>query len=418
MILKKYLARAAAYPWEGGNIDISGPVHFAVIPVYDENDRIASTLCSIKAALKKSPEPVKVVLVINEPPEAPECSRLNNQNLLKSIRRNDGKYDGGLVLGDDLFFIDLTDKDISVKYRNVGNARKTGFDECLRQIDGKLTGKNTWFFSLDADTLVSEDYFSSALQWAADNPHAAGAVFHFEHRFDDPDDEVNQAAMRYEIFLRDYAWKLYDCGSIFGFWTIGSAFMCRSCDYVRCGGMRRNAAGEDFYFLQALRKIGQVGIVPGGCVYPAGRISYRVPFGTGPAIAKQLTGHAIELYNQKCFDELKGFFGAAAEADYEQLSGNIKKFAGKKLSEYLDLCRFDDVWPRIVKNTPRRREALQHALQVFCDGFFVLRFCHYLEENYNAEFARQPLRETEDLSAQIARMRLQDRKLFLSEAEK
>ena len=50
-----------------------------------------------------------------------------------------------------------------------------------------------------------------------------------------------------------------------------------------------------------------------------------------------------------------------------------------------------EIWQKIVKNTPRSAEALQHALQIYCDGFFVLKFCHFLEEKYPEKFARQPL---------------------------
>lgn len=398
---------------EPAQVEVAIPTHFAVIPVYDENEHIANTLASIKRALQYAPEPVKTVLVINHPLNAPEQSCRNNQTLLESLRKNDGQYDGGLSVGEDLFFIDLTVKEIPDKFRNVGNARKTGFDEVIRQIDGKLTARKVLLFSLDADTLVAENYFSAAMEFNRTHPEAAGAVFHFEHRFESPDEAVNQAAVRYEIFLRDYAWQLRSCGSEFGFWTIGSAFMCNALDYMRCGGMRRNAAGEDFYFLQALRKVGQLGVVPDTTVYPSGRISFRVPFGTGPAISRQLSGSKLELYNPRCFAELKEFFAAVASSSCEELSGSIMHLAGKRLAEYLEKFQFADVWSRIVCNTPHRREALQHALHVYCDGFFILRFCHYLEQSYPQEYARIPFDPTTDSKEKLAQMRQRDRQQLI-----
>ena len=309
-------------------------VHYVLIPVFDENDFLPQTLSSLQSALRRSPEPAAVVLILNEPRNCSAAAYRHNRELLNSLQKNDGKYNGGLIIGKELFYINLLDKDIPDKFRTVGNARKIGFDAVIKANDGKVTAKNRWLFSLDADTLISEDYFAAAWEWIKANPAAAGAVFHFEHRCDGETPAVVQAAVRYEIFLRDYAWKLRSCGSAYGFWTIGSAFMCNALDYMRCGGMRRNAAGEDFYFLQALRKTGYVGVVPGGCVYPAGRLSERVPFGTGPAIASDLSGRGIKLYHPGGFELLAEFFGAVNQSSYEQLTGIISLRAPELLQEF------------------------------------------------------------------------------------
>lgn len=53
--------------------------NFMVIPVYDENDHIYETLRSVKQALERSPEAVKIILVLNEPPHAGAGSRLANR---------------------------------------------------------------------------------------------------------------------------------------------------------------------------------------------------------------------------------------------------------------------------------------------------------------------------------------------------
>ena len=176
----KYLQRSDIHPMEPAAA-LTGKEHVAVIPVYDENDSIGSTLLSIKKAMLRSPEPVIAVLVINEPADAPPAARANNRQLLESLQKNDGKFDGTLSVGNELFFINLIDKDIPNKFRNVGNARKTGFDGAISANDGKVTDNDRLFFSLEADTLVGEDYFEKAILWAKANPAAAGAVFHFEH---------------------------------------------------------------------------------------------------------------------------------------------------------------------------------------------------------------------------------------------
>ncbi|MBR2358030.1 MAG: hypothetical protein IKA65_08415 [Lentisphaeria bacterium] len=411
MIRKNYLKRCSeAVPIEpcafaGG--------HTVVIPVYDENAFIAPALKALKSALQRSPEPVKVLLVINEPAHAPPAARQNNQLLLTGLRKNDGKYDGTLVPGSELFFIDLTNKEIPQKFRNVGNARKVGFDQVILQSDGKVTDKDPLLFSLDADTLVAPDYFEQAFAWAALHPHAAGAVFHFEHRWESPGTPSTAAAMRYEIYLRDYAWKLRDCGSAYGFWTIGSAFMCRMSDYMRCGGMRRCAAGEDFYFLQALRKVGEIGVVKDTTVYPSARISQRVPFGTGLAVEAISRGKTCELYNPQPFSWLKAFFLACRQADLASLSGDITAFAPAHLAEYLAEQNFAGVWQKIVKNTPKSRSKLLNRLHSFCDSFFIMKFCHYLEELYPAELGKIPLTlEDDELEEYLTNLRRLDRQRF------
>lgn len=376
--------------------------NFAVIPVFDENLQIYDTLASIKRALQYSPQSVSVILVLNEPPSATVLQQQNNRELLHSLEKNDGKYDGGLELGRNLFYINLLDKEIKEKFRTVGNARKCGFDGAIRQSDGKVTDKI--FFSLDADTVISANYFTRAFEYFVDNPQSAGAVFNFEHRLEE-DKLLALAAMRYEIYLLDYAVKLHKSLSRYGFWTIGSAFACTVRDYLRCGGMRRHAAGEDFYFLQALRKVGDIGILKDAFVYPAGRVSDRVPFGTGPAIARQLKGEYPGLYDQQAFDLLKEFFLTCRDCTIEELAGDIYKLAPSLLQEFFEQQDFANVWQKIVKNTPKEHAKLLESLHTYCDGFFILKFCHYLEETYPADFKRQPLPTDEMLAEKLTELR-------------
>ena len=378
-----------------------------VIPVYDENDSIYQTLASVKAALQRSPEPVKVLLVINEPANAPENARQNNRRLLESLKKNDGKYDGGLSVNDELLFIDLTDKDIPIKYRNVGNARKAGFDTALAQSDGKVTDKKRLFFSLDADTLVSENYFESTFAWFAQHPGSGGAVIPFEHRTEGFSAGQKSAVLRYEYYLWDYALKLRNCGSRYGYWCIGSAFFCNAADYMACGGMRRNAAGEDFYFLQALNKVAPLGIVPDCRVYPAGRISHRVPFGTGPAVARQLAGEEQKLYHDGIFAVLKEFFTAVNQSSFDILSQEITPLAPAELQEFFLTVDFAGVWAKIVRNSPRNADALRQNLHNFCDGFFILKFAHFLEEKYPLRFPRMPLPADDELPSGVQELRSQ-----------
>ena len=176
--------------------------------------------------------------------------------------------------------------------------------------------------------------------------------------------------------------------------------------------MRRNSAGEDFYFLQALCKTGPVGVIPDTTVYPSGRVSNRVPFGTGPAIQQALDGRAVKLYNQKCFDELKTFFCAANSAEYSALSGNVQELMPQYVKEFMARMDFTNVWAKIVKNTPKNQQRLLNALHTYCDGFFILKFCHYLEEKYPQIFARQELVISGNTAEYLKNLRELDRRRF------
>lgn len=380
---------------------------FVVIPVFAENAHLPAALKSIRQALKQAPEKVRILLVINAPPGANAEDLAQNQTLLTRLSQNDPAFTGGLVAGEDLFWLNVPAGHWPEKHCTVGSARKIGLDSCLRTLSGLSAPTDGWLFSLDADTLIDENYFLRAHEWQTAHPDHGGAVFHFAHRWEDAPD-LALAAMRYELWMRDYARLVRQCGSRYGFWSIGSAFMVRISDYMRSGGMRRHSAGEDFYFLQALRKVTSLGAVPGTTVYPAGRLSGRVPFGTGPAIARQLAGEMQQFYNPRSFELLKEFFTAAETADLDILHNQLLDLAPEKMRTYLLEQDFTDKWHKIVCNTPPRREAILSALHTYCDGFFILKFCHAMAQRYPAEFGKLPPPSDCDLPRLLDDARQQD----------
>jgi len=73
--------------------------------------------------------------------------------------------------------------------------------------------------------------------------------------------------------------------------------------YVEVRGMNKREAGEDFYFLSKLAKIGKISYIKETCVYPSARPSTRVPFGTGSRVQRFLSGKGQEylLYDPQIF---------------------------------------------------------------------------------------------------------------------
>ncbi len=100
------------------------------------------------------------------------------------------------------------------------------------------------------------------------------------------------------------------CGYPHSIHTVGSSFAVKASSYVKQGGMNRRQAGEDFHFLHKMVLLGEYGTVKDATVYPAARISHRVPFGTGAALKKWEEGDR-ELYSTyalNSFDTLRPLF--------------------------------------------------------------------------------------------------------------
>ncbi len=158
-------------------------------------------------------------------------------------------------------------------------ARKIGLDRALSVLDGEQDP--VFLVCLDADTRVDAGYLS-AVGAFFDRVEAPGAVIDFAHQ-EAEDPVLREAILRYEVFLRAYVLGLRWAGSPYAFHTIGSTIACTGEAYAAVRGMSRRRAGEDFYFLNKLAKLGLVGRIGGTVVRPSPRPSLRVPFGTGAA---------------------------------------------------------------------------------------------------------------------------------------
>jgi len=80
--------------------------------------------------------------------------------------------------------------------------------------------------------------------------------------------------------------------------------------YRAIGGITPKLSGEDFYFLQKLRKYGDIIVWNEEQTFPATRYSDRVFFGTGPALIKgvQSDWNSYPIYAYQLFDEVKHTF--------------------------------------------------------------------------------------------------------------
>ncbi len=325
-----------------------------VIPAMAESESLPHTLQSLAANSELMLEDTLTLVVINQPPDVHWKIRSDNEKTLQILAENPFKLPN-------LHYLDITTPD------GVGGARKTGMDTALVYLDWNL---DPLIFCLDADTLVEPNY----LQAAAQLRKQPGAIVNFRHQLPD-DPALRRAIMEYELFMRYYVLGLRWAGSPYAFHSLGSAMICRAADYVRCGGMRERNGGEDFYFLQSLRKLGPIGFIGSTTIHPAGRLSDRVDFGTGPRLRKLMEGEKQDFYHFGVFIELKKILSLTPD---ETLPENLSALR-PETQAFFQQQKFLESWPKILRNTPKNPEALRWAFNTWLDGFRTLKLIHHLE---------------------------------------
>lgn len=374
-IIAKFLqSRGISGPWqiEGTSRgDFRGAV---VVPALGEGDCLFDTLQSLDG---NPPDPLSqflVLVVVNHREDALREDRNLNTDTLSRLKNERDEF-----VSLNLAWVDAASlgRELPLKGGGVGLARKIGFDLALGRLDYGCG--SSILVSLDADTLVRSDYLPAILRHF-EKTEAGGAVIPYCHQKGKTPEE-DRAIQRYELFLRTYVLGLSLAGSPYAFHTIGSTMACRGAAYARMGGMNRRLAGEDFYFLQQLAKTTGVEAVKGTVVYPSGRCSHRVPFGTGRSMSKLLAGErdAVLFYRPECFKILNRWLdmvSARTEAEGNELlsqAGALSPF----LASYLESVRFGKVWSRLKQNH-RRREAVLKAFNEWFDALKTMKLIHHL----------------------------------------
>ena len=264
---------------------------FIVIPCYDEYDYIFKTLNSINNQKAKLLKSTLVIVVINNPKDYNSQIKINNQLTYETIIKK--KY---------LFeFIVLNSFDkkyaFSNKIAGVGAARKLGFDYCLKFI----IDEKSLFCSLDADTIISSNYLSMIINKFKNKTNAA--VVNFKHQ-DSSNALIQEGIIKYELLLKNIASEINKTGSPYGYVSMGSTIICNVKSYIACGGMPKNKATEDFYFLQSLAKYTTIKQIKEILVHPSSRSKYRVYLGTGYRLNRYKEGIEFEDLDYNTFKNL------------------------------------------------------------------------------------------------------------------
>lgn len=277
---------------------------FVTIPCYDEPD-LLSALSSLAECTPPSSD-VTVIVVVNSSVSSPQHAIIQNQETIRSIQDWWEKNPRPFFT---LRLIGVTD--LPSKWAGVGWARKIAMDEAVKCLDTSEK-EDGILIGFDADATVSPGYFRSIESAFNKNPQYNFVTLDFCHPVDDPSlsATMREGIILYELYLRYLRNAIQYCGYPHAIHTVGSSFAVRASAYVKQGGMNRRKAGEDFHFLHKIVLLGKYGTITDATVYPAARISDRVPFGTGAALKKWAEGdpELYSAYSMKIFETLRPLF--------------------------------------------------------------------------------------------------------------
>ncbi len=196
---------------------------------------------------------------------------------------------------------------LPTKHAGVGLARKIGMDEAVQRL-ARVDRLDAPIAAFDADCGCATNYLQAVTDYFQSGPTRHACAIYFEHDLAHaPSTDLRNGITAYELYLRYYVHGLEYAGLPYAFHTVGSAMAVRAETYCRQGGMNRRQAGEDFYFLNKLAYVGRVDELTGTAVYPAARVSHRVPFGTGRALAEWQTQDqsGLLVYHPDTFNDLR-----------------------------------------------------------------------------------------------------------------
>lgn len=316
----------------------------------------------------------EVIVLLNHSENANEEIKEFNKNTfseIKSWKEN--------LAGSRIRYFTVGPLELRKKWAGAGLARKRGMDEALRRFN--LLGKKDGIIvSLDADTLVETNYLTEIEKHFQQNSGNVGATIAFKHPKNDLDPRQLQGIEMYEEYLQYYKAALQFTGYPHAMFTVGSAFAVKADAYVKRGGMNRRQAGEDFYFLQNLVQIGEVGVIAQTTVHPSARLSDRVPFGTGPILARWMKGEEdlSKTYDLRLFTDLKLFFDTRQE-----LFGMGKDEFKRRISLLPEsVSRFlaeDNFWEELddLNKNCSTAEAFQNRFFQKFNAFKILKYLNF-----------------------------------------
>jgi len=362
--------------------------HIVVIPAYKENADFICSFINSELVLQQ----VLIIVVINQPVSDTDITP--QQALQQDIHHLGTKIfqqgccslvqfpgDNSACLLVDRFNCPI-ENDLGV-----GLARKIGVDIACQLIHQQVVASR-WIHSTDADAVLPNNYFTALTdelmhqKKTLTKSNAVVACYNFTHK--SLNKEVESANALYEKALRYYVAGLSYARSHYCFFTIGSTLAFSAEAYVSVRGFPKKSAGEDFYLINKLAKLGQV-LWLNDCVLTLeARPSDRVPFGTGPAVIKIIDqkqhGESYFYYHPHVFTQLKCVISAFDNLyQYRNDIKNWPLLQSEQLQKTLLALGFDAF---IQKQSTHSKIQFDKQVITWFDSFKTLKFIHYLRDNY------------------------------------
>jgi hypothetical protein len=338
---------------------------YIAIPAMNEKEYLPFTLHCI--ALQQCKADIKIYICINQPESWWEkadkqsvCE--NNQQTVKLLEEYP---DLNITLIDK----SSREKGWTDKKQGVGCARKALIDTILSVADDRDI-----LINMDADTVFEPDYCQSIIDNLNEHKMSVAVAVPYYHHLLGSEIE-DRAMLRYEIYTRNYNLNLLRMGSPYAYTALGAAIACtvKSCRAV--GGFDTHTSGEDFYFLQKLCKYGNILRYNKSKVFPSARYSFRVPFGTGPAIYKGSLGdwNAYPVFHHSGFDII--------EDTYKQIDTLFHQDVNNEFTNFLKtVFSTDDLWSSLRKNY-KTLSSFQRAFHNKVDGLRIFQFLRNYQSN-------------------------------------
>jgi len=340
-----------------------------IIPCIDD-EFIFNTLDSLESANAINTK-IEVIVNVNSGEETQQGIIERNKIIFDGLKKKaeDGFYKNFKLLP---ILVEGTIR----KKTGVGFARKTAMDEAVRRF-ALIDKPEGMIVSLDADSLVAENYFHEIENILCYNP-AKCFTFQFKHDYDirKYTEEVINACKLYEIYLRYYRLSLKTFNFPFAIHTIGSCFAIRAEAYTKLGGMTPRQGGEDFYFLQKAVKMHPVYEIFEPIVFPSPRVSNRVPFGTGPSVRIILEKGKYNVYNFELFGILKAFYDLFPYMERIDTKDRIPA----EIMNYIGSSSFDEVLSECRKYSSSSKAFIKRMYDNF-DAFFIVKFLNTFNDS-------------------------------------
>lgn len=368
----RYLERRQLYPFQVPTEPSDDLRLLVVIPCFDEPD-INVTINSLASCDYPGCE-VEALVVINGPEGMSAAARENNLGAVQQIAAWGAGPGRGLPEWLRVFAI--RHENLPVERAGVGLARKLGMDEAVARVS-RTPQADGLIISLDADCEVASNYLAQINEKFSAHPGCPGMSIYYEHAVPGHDNNpLHAAIIDYELHLRCYVAGQRLARFPYAFHTVGSAMVCRASSYAEQGGMNRRQGGEDFYFIQKLAALSGYRALNSTTVYPAARISNRVPFGTGPAMQNLLnTAGLQETFSPEIYAELQAFCSLVLDCPPDRFMSDTEHLP-ETLQAFLQQQEFASRFVEIQRNVANAANFRKRIFRWF-NAFRFLKFAQF-----------------------------------------